>query len=147
MHFPLFMFAGTLCRHIKKIKIKLRIVLYVYGRSRIVLASINNALICTHLNKDIKMHEGAEMSEDLSLRSWIFSSKGTALMFCCYGNIQMESVYIIQSYNTQMCISLRNVHVSPFTHQSLWYHPHKDSPTHLGVEQGPFSRLQISCAM
>lgn len=63
------------------------------------------------------MHEGAEMSEDPSLRSCIFSSKGTAVMFCCYGNTLMESVYIIQSYNTQMCISLRNIHVSPFTHQ------------------------------
>lgn len=48
------------------------------------------------------MHEGAEMSEDLSLRSWIFSSKDTALMFCCYGNTVNESVYIIQSYNTDV---------------------------------------------
>jgi len=66
-----------------------------------------------------------------------------ALHWCCVARVTwMESVYIIQSCNTQMCISSRKVHVSPFTHQSLCYHPHKDSPTHLGVEQGP-SRLQI----
>lgn len=75
------------------------------------------------------------MSEDLSLRSRIFSSKGTALMFCCYGNTVMESVYIMHSYNTEMCISLRNVHVSPFAQKRVCSYPHtKNSPTHLEVK-------------
>lgn len=88
---------------------------------------VNNALMDNYLNKVIKMHEGAEMSEDPSLRSWIFSSKGTAVMFCCYGNTLMESVYIFQSYNTDVylikkCICITIHPSSGITHTRT--HPH-----------------------